>query len=45
MKNEKLKTASVVGMCALFLLSCVLETAAAFKRAGIKPGEGKKNGK
>ena len=36
MKKETVKTASIVGMCALMLLSCVLQTAAAFKRAGEK---------
>ena len=45
MKNEKLKAAAVIGMCVLFLASCVLETAAAFKQAGIQSGAEKKNGK
>lgn len=36
MKKETVKTASVIGMCALMLLSCVLQTAATFKRAGGK---------
>ncbi len=32
------KKASVIALCALFLTSCVLQTALAFKRAGIAFG-------
>ncbi len=34
MKNESVKAASVLGLCALLLVSCLLQTAAALKRAG-----------
>ena len=33
MKKDKVKTASVVGLCALMLVSSLLQTALAFKRA------------
>lgn len=39
------RRASVVALCALFLVSCVLQTAAAFKRAGIAAEKAKKDGK
>ena len=44
MKKQSVKTASVVGLCVLILTSCLLQTAAAFRRAGIGPGAGKKDG-
>jgi hypothetical protein len=45
MKKPSTKTASVVGLCALLLVSCVLQTAVAFQRAGTDPKTGKKLGK
>ncbi len=42
MNRDKWKAASVVGMCVLFLASCALETALAFKRAGLIAKGGKK---